>query len=191
MKGAAGQGQIGLSEESLTRILRAAVTGANDTIAHLNAVLPSLGGQIGLQQQILSDANTTIARLSAENAELRAANLERDRMLRLIELEREKLRMEDGRRGELMQLARQIGGGVLHHLATSQRALGLQTVEAGPDGDSGAKPPGLKQIGMKLFTSLKPETVAAIREDAGDDLLAALLRALMADDQPTEPIQGG
>jgi hypothetical protein len=191
MKGQPGQaGHIALTEEGLTRVLRAAVGGANDTIAQLNSVLPSLGGQIGSQQAILTEANATIARLSAENAELRAASLERDRVLRVIELEREKLRLEDARKGELMMLARQIGGGVMHHLATSQRALGAQSGHCASEANTEGRQPGIKDLGMRLFTSLKPETVAAIRADAGDELLAALLRALMADENTIATNQG-
>ena len=180
--------QPAIPSEMLDRLIKSAVGGANQTIELLNSTLPMMGAQIASQQALLTEANATIARLSSENAELRTASLERDTVLQRLNVELEKIRLADKRKGEMLGLAQKTVNGVLQHMAASGRAL--------PPGPSQPQSEGLqglsvKALGMRLFTSLRPETIAAIRQDSGDELVAALLRAFMAEDTQDDDALAG
>jgi hypothetical protein len=161
-------------DDSIARLIKTAVGGANDTLTIVNTLISTQAQTLASQQTLLGEANSSIARLSTENADLRAASLERDRIMRTLEVELERIRLADGRKGEVIALARQLGGGVLHHMST--RAL------PAPANNEPSEPLSIRDLASRLVASLRPETVVAVRQDAGDELVGTLLRALASEE---------
>jgi hypothetical protein len=160
-------------EEAITKLIKTAVGGAHDTIAMTNNTIAGHSQVIVTQQQLLMAVNAEIARLSAENAELRRASLERDRVMAMVEVERERMQLSDKRMLEMLRLAKDLGINIITHAMTPPPAPAEL-----PSANGGSEAETLKDIAHRLVRSLSKETITAIRAEAGDETVAALLRAI-------------
>src|SRR5689334_12973866 len=103
-------------DETVARIVKASIGGTADSIAILNQSLQALTQTIGHQQTLLAEANNTVQRLTTDNAELRAASTERDRIMKSLDIELEKVRLADRRKGEMLQLCKVLGAQALQYI---------------------------------------------------------------------------
>ena len=158
-----------LDDESILRLIKTAVGGAHDTIALTNSTISGQTEVITKQQAILMAANAEVARLSGENAELRRASLERDRVVAMVDVERERMQRSDRRLSEMLHFAKDLGINILTHAMTHAPQAPVEL----PAGETAAEVENPKGIAHRLVMSLSKETIATIRAEAGDELVAA------------------
>lgn len=160
-------------DEAITRLIKTAVGGAHDTIAMTNNTIAGQTQVIASQQALLMTVNAEISRLSGENGDLRRASLERDRVMAMVEIERERMQLSDKRMTEMLRLAKDLGVSVITHALTPA----LPPAAELPAGNA-PEMENLKDIAHRLVLALSKETITAIRAEAGDETVAALLRAI-------------
>lgn len=179
-------------DDSIARLVKTAVGGANETIAQSNSTIHTLSGTIAELSKLLADANQTIARQNAEIGELKKQNSDGDRLARLMDLELEKEKLADRRKGEMIKLATRIGDTTLFHVMRSKElpaanpspgSQKAEVVDTEQKPDETQQKTSVSDLAARLVASLKPDTIALIRRDAGDDLVKALLRALATEER--------
>jgi hypothetical protein len=152
-------------------------------------------GMLETSARALSDQEGRVGRLYAqidglqrENAELRGATVEAERLKQEVALKREELAEKARAKEALLRTAREVGGCVIAELAAARRAreggASLPTARTLQgvvlDLVASLQTETVERVAVELLEALTPETLERVTAEAGPALLFELSQLLQA-----------
>jgi hypothetical protein len=156
-----------LMTEALTGLAKEITRGANDTIVHLNTSLLSQQRVVENYQELLVEANKTIAAQQDEIARLKSSNVESRKLELDFELKRAELAMKEQRIQGLIKTLSDAGGVLVGQYMSARAAARL------PAAETPSRP--IEAVIADIWPRLSEETVERLKTEAGTDLVFELL----------------